>query len=288
MTMSINRTRTPQKNNPDAPQGLEASVISKGLRTSVIGQSIQIFSEIESTNAEAASLASQGAPEGTVVIAESQTRGRGRMGREWISPPNRNLYLSVILRPKRYHDRLGNWTLSAALAAAKAIGRTTGLEPDLKWPNDLRIKKKKIAGLLIETLVQGKHVKNMVLGIGINVNMSRMDFPEPLRSTASSLSEVLGHTVDRNRLCRMLLQELDSNYKKFLDGDFGTMLEGYRKRSETLNQRVRVQVRQKTLEGIAVDFSEDGALLLKCDNGILRPIYSEEIVHLREDLVTGN
>ncbi|HEY5649459.1 MAG TPA: biotin--[acetyl-CoA-carboxylase] ligase [Nitrospiria bacterium] len=269
--------------NPEESRRLDTAVIQRGLRTDMIGRSIHYFPEIESTNAEAASMARGASPEGTVVIADAQTRGRGRMGREWVSPPDRNLYLSVILRPDRHPDHLGIWTLGAALATARAVRLETGLDAGLKWPNDLRIQGKKIAGLLIETAIQGPRLTYLVLGIGINVNMMPRDFPEPLRTEAGSLAGALGRTIDRNALCRTLLRELDDAYKTFLGGHSGDLLKAYRLQSETLGERVRVQLGRKFLEGDAVDFSDNGGLIVKTDDGALQTISADEIIHVRED-----
>ena len=187
--------QTPGPLNAPTPGGntdLSVPVIQAGLGTLIVGKKIRLHPELESTNSEASRLAHEGVDEGTVVLADSQTHGKGRRGRTWVSPGECNIYLSVVLVPQHNLDRLGLWTMGAGIAVSRAIELTTGLSALLKWPNDLRIKGKKVGGILMESVFQSGRIKSLILGLGINVNMGMENFPADIRETSSSLSVFLG------------------------------------------------------------------------------------------------
>ncbi len=265
----------------DGKAKLSVPAIQNGLETLMVGKNLRLHPELESTNSEASRLAREGVDEGTVVLADSQTHGKGRRGRIWVSPGDCNIYLSVILLPKQNLDMLGLWTMGAGLAVSRAIELTTGLSALLKWPNDLRIKGKKVGGILMESVFQGSRIKSLILGLGLNVNMAMENFPADIRETSSSLSIFLGKTVDRNAFCRTILGEIELMRVRFNAGETESIVEAYRACSETLNQQVRVGGTGEDLTGTAVGFSDRGELLLKLASGEVQKIRSEDIEHLR-------
>jgi len=262
-------------------QPLRPDGIRSGLKTEHLGQTLHIYDSTESTNTIAHALAQKGAPEGTVVLANAQTRGKGRMGRHWISPPDVNLYFSIILRPGGDPRRVGLWTLAAANAVADAIEKTVGLPARLKWPNDLLIHHKKVAGLLLENVVQKGRIRYLVLGIGVNVNLLCKTLPETLRDSVSSLREESGQVIDRIRLLQRVLETLEIQYRSFQNEPAGKILNAYTSRSETLGQLVRVQEQDHEWTGIAEGLTPEGALILRRRDREEVIIRSEEVVHVR-------
>jgi len=230
-------------------------------------------------------LAEKGAPDGTVVLANTQSRGRGRMGRNWISPPDVNLYFSIIFRPGGDPRRVGLWTLAAANAVAQAVEQTVGLPARLKWPNDLLIHHKKVAGLLLESVVQKGRIRYLVLGIGVNVNLLCETLPETLRDSVSSLRQESGHVIDRIRLFQRVLETLEIQYRSFQNEPPGKILNTYSARSETLGRTVRVLDQDHEWTGIAEGLTPEGALILRRDDQEEVIIRSDDVVHVRPSYV---
>ncbi|MBI3995830.1 MAG: biotin--[acetyl-CoA-carboxylase] ligase [Nitrospirae bacterium] len=251
------------------------------MKTERFGRTLHLYDRIESTNAVALALAEQGAAEGTVILADSQTQGRGRMGRRWISPPNVNLYVSIILRPDRDPDRIGLWTLSAAVGAARAIEQAAALPARLKWPNDVLIHHKKISGLLLESAIQGGEIKHLVLGIGLNVNLFRELLPESLRDSVTSLREELGHELDRIELLQRLLEQLELQYQSFRTEPLHKILEAYVPLSDTLGQTVRVRSPGGEWTGKATGLTADGDLIVQRTDGREKVFRSGDVIHVR-------
>jgi BirA family biotin operon repressor/biotin-[acetyl-CoA-carboxylase] ligase len=255
--------------------------IRSGLKTERFGRTLHIYNQIESTNTTALALAEQGAPEGTVILADSQTQGRGRMGRHWISPPNVNLYLSIILRPDGDPQRVGLWSLAAAVAVARTIEQTTALPARLKWPNDILVHAKKVSGLLLESAIHRDRFKHLVLGIGLNVNITRDVLPDFLRNSVTSLREELGRDLDRIELLQRLLEQLELHYQSFRTEPPRKILEAYRALSETLGRSVIVLDHAGEWTGEAVGLTPEGALILRRDDRKEVIIRSEDVVHVR-------
>ena len=212
---------------------------------------------------EAAQRAEAGAEEGTVVITEIQTSGRGRFGRSWVSPKG-NLYFSVVLRPSQ--SVLPHLTLVAGVAVARAIRKTTGLTPRIKWPNDVLVDSKKVAGILVEAVLEGTEVRHAVVGIGVNIKLDPAEL-ESLRGLANGVENAAGRPVARETVLRQLLMELDSLYIQATRGK--PPLEEWRDLLETLGQRVTVSWRDESWEGQAEQVDESGNLLLRLDDGEL-------------------
>ena len=256
------------------PDRLTPQELSWTLNTQRIGRRIHAYNLTDSTMNVAHRLAGAGEPDGTVVVAEGQFKGRGRLSRSWISPKGKGIYLSVILRPEVPLFQVPLVTLMAAVAVAKGIREATGLQPEIKWPNDLLLKMKKVAGILTELNGELNRVNYIVLGIGVNVNARRSDLP----GQATSLSEELSHPVDRIRSARILLTELDRSYAKFLAGESESILQEWRRFASFLGRPIRVAVQGKTIDGQALDIDSRGTLLVRTDAGLMESISAGEVL----------
>jgi BirA family biotin operon repressor/biotin-[acetyl-CoA-carboxylase] ligase len=246
-----------------------------------LGHRVHFYPQLESTNTTALDLASRGQPEGTVVLADRQLQGRGRRGRAWDSPPGLGLYCSVLLRPRLAPDRAPFLTLLTAVAVAQAVRHQLDLRPQIKWPNDLLIKGKKVAGILLESRVSPRGLEYVVMGIGVNVNQTPTDFAAALSENASSLRLETGATVARAELLARLFANLEELYENLQVGNIEMILEQWRHFSTTLNQPVRVVQNDRVLEGIAVDVTESGSLLVRQPDASLLEVQAGEIEHLR-------
>jgi BirA family biotin operon repressor/biotin-[acetyl-CoA-carboxylase] ligase len=243
--------------------------VAAGLRTRYVGQRLRWFDTVGSTNDVARTLAWMGEPEGTVVVAQTQTAGRGRLGREWASPPG-GLWFSVILRPIAAPHDVPMLVLAAGVAASRGIERGCGVRVGLRWPNDLMVGGGKVGGILAEA---GPGLRWVVLGIGVNANLA----PGSLPGGATSLSAVTGEVVDRATLLRATLTEIETVYEAFRGEDRATVLRQWRDRSTTLGKRVRVHLPSGTYEGVAESLDDDGALILRLPGGRTKRIVAGEI-----------
>jgi BirA family biotin operon repressor/biotin-[acetyl-CoA-carboxylase] ligase len=247
---------------PDKLLGYE---IQSGLNTKIIGKKIIVLGTVASTMDEAFRLGMENCPEGTVVCAEAQSKGRGRLGRAWISPKARGLYFSFVLRPSLPLNQLAQLTLMSAVALAEAIEDISALKPLIKWPNDILLGSRKLAGILTELRAESDQVKFVIVGIGLNVNTSS----HHLTPQAVSLKMAAGHSFDRCQVFQAILRSLEKWYLKLLRHEFDQVMEEWKKRSATLNKRVRITDPAGIIEGEAIDLDEDGALLIRKDNGLV-------------------
>ncbi len=260
---------------------LSVDIIEKSLTTRWLGQHvIHYFDVVGSTNTEAKRLAREGAPEGTLIVADAQTKGRGRLGRSWVSPPGTGLYLSIILRPDCPADWLPKLTLTTGIAVASAI-RQTGLMPQLKWPNDILIADRKVGGILTEAVFDRKRINFAVLGIGVNVNMERNELPISIRNLAISLRLGLGEPLSRIHLIQSLLQQMEQWYESCQTGLFTTILETWCKFDATLGREVEVFLPEKRLMGVAEALGPDGTLLIRDKTDSLHSIVAGDVVYCR-------
>ena len=248
---------------------LSADLITNNLGTRFVGKRVIHYPSLASTNEAAKQEAQQGAAEGTVVVADEQTAGKGRIKRAWLTPKG-NIALSIILYPSVTY--LPYLIMVASLAVIHSIEAVTGLKSQIKWPNDVLIKGRKVCGILIENKVRGEVVDYSVIGIGINVNLKLHDFPEIL-ATATSLSDELGRDVSCLSLIRRLLAEVESLYST--SGD--SLYEEWRDSLVTLGKKVRVKSGENTYEGIAESVGRDGSLLLRCADGTMTKIVAGDV-----------
>ena len=257
------------------PDKLLPEEVLQGLKTRVFTGPVYYFETLNSTNDLAKELAAQGAPEGAVVVAEAQTGGRGRLGREWDSPPGAGLYVSLVLRPMLPPMELPQITLTTAVAVVRAVRRVAGLAPGIKWPNDLLIKGKKLGGILTEMETESDRIRHVVVGLGLNVN--NPGFPSELAATATSLTLEAGRTFSRVHLLQAWLEEFEELYGRFLQQRFPEILEEWKSYAVTLGKMVTVRQGPREISGQATDVAPDGALLLRTNNGEMVRVTSGEI-----------
>ncbi|MFB3886408.1 MAG: biotin--[acetyl-CoA-carboxylase] ligase [Thermodesulfobacteriota bacterium] len=265
--------------SPDLLTPLEIKPL---LKTNWMGQTIHYFESVDSTNSKAYQLATQGAEEGEVVIAESQKKGRGRLGRHWVSPPFLNLYLSVVLRPQIPPHQASLITLMAAVAAADAIERYSGLVPLIKWPNDILLSGRKVAGLLNEIRSETDRIHFVILGIGVNLNMEEKMFLKELREVATCLKREMGQTISRKAFLLFLLEELERWYTIFLKEGGDPVLKAWGDRAKIKGKRVKVTSFEETLSGVAVEVDSDGALILEMKDGRRKRIVAGDVEYRNE------
>jgi BirA family transcriptional regulator, biotin operon repressor / biotin---[acetyl-CoA-carboxylase] ligase len=249
------------------------------LNTHDIGQVLHHFEVISSTNDHARELAEEGADHGEVVIAESQTGGRGRRGRPWVSPPGLNAYFSVILRPDLPPARAPELTLLASVAICDAL-RQANVPAAIKWPNDLLAQERKIAGILTELASEPESVRWAVIGIGVNVNAGRADFPPELRDVATSVLLERGAPAPRALFVAACLTALEDWLDRHAEEGFEPVRQAWRERSATLGRDVTVRTDGRDIVGRAEDVDELGALLIRTEQGMER-VLSGDVVHLR-------
>ena len=245
--------------------------------TRVVGRDIRVFQETTSTNDVVEKLARDGVREGAVVFAEAQSRGRGRLGRVWLSPARKGLWFSVLLRPDLRPLQATQLTVASATALRRAIQGETGLEAHIKWPNDILLRGRKVAGILTELYAELDHINYVILGIGVDVNLAPGDFPAELRKTATSLRAELGRLVSRPALAVALLRELDRDYARLAEGAFAAVADEWEAGCTTIGQRVLIRVGAHEVRGLAEALGEDGALLVRTEHGRLERIVGGDV-----------
>jgi BirA family transcriptional regulator, biotin operon repressor / biotin---[acetyl-CoA-carboxylase] ligase len=272
---------------------LTRDTIHSTLSTSWLGHRIELFDSLPSTNREAAQLAQAEVEHGTVVAADSQTAGRGRLSRTWFSPPNANLYCSIILRTVRSPERLTEWLswlpLISALAAAEAIEQTSSIHVSVKWPNDLLISERKVGGILCESGTGTGSDPFQIIGIGINVNVDRDDWPADLRDSATSIWQEGRVVVDRNRLLAQLLLELEQCLDELDVHGTSRIASAYYQRCSTIGHRVRATLANgDVIIGLAEGIDQDGSLRVRPqtthpDSGTQTAVHLRvaDIIHVR-------
>ena len=266
------------KSRPDL---LLPEEIRAGLATQLLGKQIVHFYDTSSTNNEAKHLAADDAVEGTIVVSEAQTLGRGRLNRGWFSPPGGGVWVSVILRPPFPPQEAPKCTLMAAVATVEAIREASGLNCGIKWPNDILWQGRKLVGILTEMSAEMDAINFVVLGIGINVSLQESDFPEELRNIGASVSMGAEREVSRVEVLQKLLERLEYWYQVVKQEGFEPVLEAWRRESVTLGQPVRVLAGEETYDGVAEELAEDGSLLVRTENGLRRVLAGDVSLRLQ-------
>ncbi|MEK7881286.1 MAG: biotin--[acetyl-CoA-carboxylase] ligase [Deltaproteobacteria bacterium] len=243
----------------------------------LIGKTFVFFDSTDSTNLRALTLAKNGAAEGTVVIADSQSEGRGRLGRKWVSPRGVNLYTSVIFRPNIPPHRAHAITLVSAVAVAETIGAFCRKKAEVKWPNDVLLDSKKVAGILTEMSSETDRVNFMVVGIGINANMALKDAPFEIKSVATSIAEKTSMPVDRVKLVTALYSNLEKWYKIFIKSGLPPVLKAWKDYFMKEGKPITVKGLTKTIKGICLGVDEEGALLLRLPSGEVERVVSGDV-----------
>lgn len=262
------------------PDKIDLSILGQALGTRVLGREIRLLNETSSTNTLAMEIAQGGAAEGVVVIAESQTAGRGRLGRGWVSPPG-NIYMSVILRPQLPPHKAPLVTLAAAVAAAVAVRKSSGVIAEIKWPNDILVRGRKIGGILTEMSAEPERVKHIILGMGINVNMDPAKLPRDIRGRSTSLSKEVGREMDRSLFAAGVLNELEHWYQA-LQRNEALVLKEWEVLNMTIGRRVAVSGPLGGLEGKAEGIDPEGRLILRLDDNTLRTVAAGDVIILKD------
>jgi BirA family biotin operon repressor/biotin-[acetyl-CoA-carboxylase] ligase len=259
------------------PDKLLPHEVQFNLGTKYMGKNIVYEETVGSTMDAAFRLGMEGEPEGTVVCAESQTKGKGRLGRHWSSPKYKGLYASIILRPQLSPAQVSQLTLLSAVAVCDGVRSATQLPVAIKWPNDLLLHNKKVAGILTEMSAEMDRVRFIVVGIGLNVNTPASQLP----SGASSLKQEAHKGFDRVRLFQEILRSMERWYERFQKHGFNDAIQQWKAYSSTIGQRVRVCDQQGDIEGDAVDVDENGSLIIRSDAGIILKRMTGDVVQLR-------
>lgn len=260
------------------PDKMLAHEIQFGLSTKFMGQKVFTFDSLPSTMDEAFRLGMEGAPEGSVICAEGQTKGRGRLGRSWLSPKGKGIYCSLILRPRLLPTQMPPLTLMTAVALAEAIRQTTSVQSVIKWPNDLFIHSRKVAGILTELRAEVDQVKFVVIGVGLNVNTNS----HQLLDTATSLKIETKKTINRIEVFQAFLRLMEIWYGKVLKGQFDLVLDYCKQHSATIKKHVRIHDATGEAQGQAIDIDHDGGLLIRQASGVIVKKMAGDVVTLRD------
>lgn len=259
-----------------SPDILNESEVKSRLQTAWLAHTMHFLSEVDSTNLEAKRLTNAPWENGTLVLADRQTAGRGRRGRGWESPSGVNIFYTLLLKPPVIPDKASMLTLVMALSVAKGIEETTKAPCAIKWPNDIVVNGKKICGILTEMDAEPGYIHHVVLGVGINVNMR--DIPEELREHATSLAEECGHQISRSTLLAAILAHFEKDYADFLQTeDLSVLLPAYHERLINRNRTVRVLDPQGEFEGTAEGITPAGELLVRKADDTLETVYAGEV-----------
>ncbi len=259
--------------------------ITSGLKTKIFGKRAYYFDSIDSTQNHAMKIASDEANNGAVIIAEKQTSGKGRLGRKWISPKG-GIWLSIILHPKFDISVITLFPIASALALSNAIEKTLNIKSELKWPNDITIKGKKVAGMLVDASLESNKIENLILGVGINFNVDTKQIEKILKDTpnfygVASLSEQ-NKTVKSILLVQSFLMELEHMYNLLNAGDTKKIIRDWTRKSSTIGQNIELSTDDEKIRGKAIKIDDDGALVIS-ENKKNRRITSGDITHISKE-----
>jgi len=261
-----------------APDLLHADDLLARLgRVETIGRDIRVFQETTSTSDIVEKLARDGVDEGIVVFAESQTKGRGRLGRKWISPAGKGLWFSILLRPRIRLQEATQLTIASGVALRRAIQSETGLPATIKWPNDILVGGKKVAGILTELRAELDRVAYAMVGIGVDVNLNANDFSADLKKTATSLKLEVGAAVGRAELAVRILRELDLDYRRIREDGFEAVADEWEKHCATIGHQVQIRVADREICGRAESLADDGSLLVRTEHGHLESVIGGDV-----------
>ncbi|KKB37660.1 biotin--[acetyl-CoA-carboxylase] ligase [Bacillus thermotolerans] len=257
------------------PDKVTENEILIGLETNWLGKEIVSLDTTDSTQKEAHRLAQEPFKEGTVVIAEEQTAGRGRMARQWHSPKHTGIWMSVILKPELPPYKAPQFTLLTAVSVVEAIREVTGLQPEIKWPNDILLNGKKLTGILTELQADADRIHSVIIGIGINVN--QLKFPEELKEIATSLAIEKGEKISRSHIIQEILKRLEHYYHLYIEEGFSDIKRRWERYALSIGKRISARTVTGVLHGKALGITEEGVLKLLDDEGVIHNIYSADI-----------
>lgn len=256
---------------------LDMRRIAAELRTRRFGRNLTVLAKTDSTQTEAETRARAGAPEGTLVVAEEQTSGRGRQGRAWHSPPGRGVWMSTVLRPEGPLTAVPQLTLLAAVAVCRAIRAASGVEAGIKWPNDLLAGGRKLCGILLEAVVEDGGIRHCIMGIGIDANLEESDYPKELRDRVTSLRRESGTEVDRSALIAAVMNEFETLYALYAESGFEPIRLLWESLSVTLGREIVVRDVRGERRGRAEGLGAQGELLMRAEDGSLAAVYSGDV-----------
>ncbi|SMB93463.1 BirA family transcriptional regulator, biotin operon repressor / biotin-[acetyl-CoA-carboxylase] ligase [Desulfonispora thiosulfatigenes DSM 11270] len=257
---------------------LENEVLTN-LNTSKWGkEKFYFLNEVDSTNNYAKKLASEGKPEGTVIVAEEQSAGKGRLSRKWISAKGKGIWTSFILRPNILPNFAAQITLVMAVGMIKALEKNLGVSAKIKWPNDILINDLKVCGILTEMSAEIDRINYVIVGIGLNVNQSNDDFPDEIQDSATSLKICLGKEIKRVQMLQVILEEIEKVYNLYLEKGFSEILDEWKNNSCTLGQEVIVKMPKEIIEGMAIDIDSGGCLIVKDKENIIHKIIAGDVL----------
>ncbi|MFZ3588685.1 biotin--[acetyl-CoA-carboxylase] ligase [Bacillus sp. DJP31] len=259
------------------PEKVTSNEIQLGLMTKTIGRTIHYEETVSSTQKIAHKLAFDGVNEGTIVVAEEQVAGRGRLDRLWHSPKYSGIWMSIILRPSIPLGQAPQLTLLAAVSVAGAIQEVTGLEPEIKWPNDILIKGKKCVGILTEMQAEADRINSVIIGIGINVNQTEVDFPEDIKLKATSLRMEAGEKINRAELIQAVLKQLEKLYEEYLKSGFYPIKLLWEAYAISLGKEIIASTLKGKISGYAKGITDEGVLMIQDEHGTVHHIYSADI-----------
>lgn len=259
------------------PDNLTENEILLGLETSFIGRQIIHHESVPSTQLVAHQMAMNGADEGTVVIAEEQTAGKGRLSRKWHSPKRTGIWMSFIVKPHLPLEKAPQFTLVTAIAAVRAIKQVCNLEVEIKWPNDILYKGKKIAGILTEVQGDADQINFLIIGIGINVNHTEDDFPKELKDSATSLAIATGKNISRKDIIQEILKNFEKYYDIYLKQGFAPLKIIWEAYSNTIGKTIIARTFSDVITGEAIGITDEGVLQIKDEKGNLQHVYSADI-----------
>jgi len=268
-----------------APDHLTPTEIGYRLKTGIIGRNIVSYRSVKSTNNLAAELARNGAVEGTVVTAEEQTKGRGRLGRNWYSPPGTGIYASIVLKPKFKPEKAPGLSVMTAVALADAVKKFCDGDVRIKWPNDILINGKKTAGILTELTADKDRIDYVIIGVGINVNHGAGNFPDELKNIATSLRRVNRRKIDRVEFLKTFFVNFENEYKSYGRHQLKKAHSRIRKYSSLIGHEIKIQLGRRLIEGKVVDIDSTGQLILETD-GKKIPIIAGEVTLVKEQTMS--
>ncbi len=257
------------------PNVLTESEIKAGLATRYLGMNVHYEKSVNSTQEIAHRISREGAPEGTIVVADEQVAGKGRLGREWFSPIGTGIWMSMILKPKIPPQQAPQLTLLTAVAVIRGIKAATGIQCDIKWPNDILLNGKKLVGILTEMQADPDQIHSVIIGTGINVNET--DFPEEIKEIATSLKIEKDEEINRATVIKRILEHFEELYELFLEEGFLPIKKMWEDHAITVGREITARTTTKTLHGFACGITDDGVLLLKDETGEIHKIYSADI-----------
>jgi BirA family transcriptional regulator, biotin operon repressor / biotin---[acetyl-CoA-carboxylase] ligase len=260
-----------------APDRVSEEEILPGLRTRSVGKVIKYIESVPSTQKIAHSLAQEGAVEGTAVIADEQTEGRGRLLRSWHSPKGTGIWMSIILKPELPPQRAPQFTLIAAVAVVQAIEEVCGLSPEIKWPNDILMNGRKVTGILTELQAEADKINSIIIGIGMNVNQKAEDFPEELQALATSLHLEQGEKISRAKLIQKVMEKLELYYDLYIEKGFTPIKLLWESYAISIGRQITARTITGSIHGKALGINEDGVLRIEDEEGQIHEVYSADI-----------